>query len=282
MNPTQPIHAATEALESTERIGDFSVHPVASLFPMVTGQQQQDLLDSICRIGLQEPIVVHEGLLVDGRNRLRACYQLGRPFHTVEWSKVVVQCNNQWDVGDPDECPQTTVAEWILAKNIARRSLTEDQRAAIGGSYRMWQEKQDAKKRKEKAQFKKGKTGNAGGVPKAQADTISYPPDNTAEKNARSTVGKVAAATGVSHHKAAQVVKLIKAVEAGTAPKEDLELVKAGAKKLTDAVKPLKAEKPKPTLKESVQRDIRRVMDRYAVANHEEVKGYIREELWGT
>jgi len=269
-------------LKPLERIGDFDVHPVASIFPMMSAKEYDDLRVSICDLGLQDPIVIHEGLLVDGRNRLKACLETERPFRTVEWSKIVAHHHLRTGNGGFDDFPETSIDQWIMVKNIARRSISDDQRAVLWAQHGMWVAEEEAKESQKASQFEKGKTGNAGGVPKSQADINRYPPDNTAEKNARSTVGKVAAAANVSHRKAAQVVKLVKAVEAGTAPKEDLELVKAGAKKLTDAVRPLrpeKAEKPEPTLRESVTRDIKRLMDRYAVANHEEVKQIIKEYL---
>ncbi len=54
------------------------IHPAADLFPLITGQEFQDLCDSIGNNGLEIPVVLtHDGFLLDGRNRLRALYATG-------------------------------------------------------------------------------------------------------------------------------------------------------------------------------------------------------------
>lgn len=52
-------------------------HPYAELFPMMEGQCWADFVDSIKKLGQRVPIVVHEGQILDGRNRYRACVELG-------------------------------------------------------------------------------------------------------------------------------------------------------------------------------------------------------------
>lgn len=271
-------------MKPLERIGEYDVHPVASIFPMMSAKEYDDLRVSICDMGLQDPIVIHEGLLVDGRNRLKACLETERPFRTVEWSKVVAHHHLHTGVGGLDDFPATSVDGWIMARNIARRSITDDQRAMLWTEHGLWVAEEEARESLKSAQFQQGKSGNPTGKASEQANTDSYSPApkrDVAEMNSRSTVGKVATAAKVSHHRAAQAIKLVKAVEAGTAPKEDLELVKAGAKKLTDAVRHLRPERPAPTLREVVLQDLRRLMDKHAVADHEEVKQIIKEVLWG-
>ena len=48
-------------------------HPVAALLPMLSDDELAELADDIKQYGLIHPIVVQDGLLVDGRDRLRAC-----------------------------------------------------------------------------------------------------------------------------------------------------------------------------------------------------------------
>ena len=51
-----------------------TVHPLAAVFPMMTDDELQDLADDIREHGLLHPIVLDaDGVLIDGRNRLRAC-----------------------------------------------------------------------------------------------------------------------------------------------------------------------------------------------------------------
>jgi len=102
-----------------------------------------------------------------------------------------------------------------------------------------------AEKEKAKTQFAPGASGNPTGKAKKQVDTDSYPPASeperdTKEKNSRSTVGQIAAAAGVSHHKAAQAVALTTAAATNPEAKAALEGVKAGTLKLKDAVKVVK------------------------------------------
>ena len=52
----------------------IEVHPLAAVFPMMTDDELADLAADIKEHGLLHPIVLDaDGVLVDGRNRLRAC-----------------------------------------------------------------------------------------------------------------------------------------------------------------------------------------------------------------
>ena len=271
-------------MKTLEKIGEFQVHPVASLFPMAGEEEFYELIKSISSIGLQEPIVVHEGLLVDGRNRLKACIQVGIPARAVEWSSIV--SHNHYRAESPDDYDATSVDLWIMGKNIARRHLTMDQRVALWTQYNFWLDEELSRERQKATQFEKGQTGNeTGRRGKKQVDLNSGPPDKARDidqKHTNSTAGKIATATGSSRHKAEQAVKLVKAVEDGTAPKEDLDLVVSGLKKLNEAVKPLKPEKPdkpKPDLETTVLKSLQKLLDKFSVADHPRVKAVLIDAL---
>ena len=52
-------------------------HPIANLLPLTEGEQLDALVEDIRANGLQEPIVIYEGLILDGRNRKIACEKAG-------------------------------------------------------------------------------------------------------------------------------------------------------------------------------------------------------------
>jgi len=92
---------------------DTSIHPIANLFPSMTGEEFEQLKASISDIGQLEPIVTLNGQVIDGRHRLRACIELGiRP--------ILHERSN----GD-------NLAAFVCARNLHRRHLSSSQRAAL-------------------------------------------------------------------------------------------------------------------------------------------------------
>lgn len=93
---------------------EYAVHPAAAIFPMMTEEEIADLAEDIKANGLKHPIILgeYEGkeVLVDGRNRLKAC-ELGgiEP----EFQKL----NGEDQLA------------FILSTNVKRRHLNSGQRA---------------------------------------------------------------------------------------------------------------------------------------------------------
>lgn len=123
---------------ATEYINGIPVHPIASIFPMMSDEELKELADDIRANGLREPIVcAHMGdgfddeVLIDGRNRYRACLMAGvepkfRDLHTLP--------NVSADEG-ADFITEEAVASWILSQNLHRRHLTPSQRATLAVDY---------------------------------------------------------------------------------------------------------------------------------------------------
>lgn len=97
----------------------MDLHPLCTLFPRVEGESFDALVSDIRANGLREPITVHNGLILDGGNRYRACIAAGvtptfRPFN-----------------GD-------NIVTFVLSANLHRRHLTPGQQAAIVASAQDW------------------------------------------------------------------------------------------------------------------------------------------------
>jgi len=93
----------------------FDVHPVANKFPLMVGNEYQELVADIQERGQLHPVVLHNDQLLDGRNRLKACEELGITPTLIAWDA-------------PDG---VTAAEWIVSTNLQRRHLTSQQRAML-------------------------------------------------------------------------------------------------------------------------------------------------------
>lgn len=94
-------------------MNSLTIHPAAELFPSMTDEEFGGLVDDIQEHGQREAIVLWNGQLVDGRNRLRACEQLGLEPAFAEL--------------DEDTDP----IQWVLSCNLHRRHLTASQRAMV-------------------------------------------------------------------------------------------------------------------------------------------------------
>jgi len=87
-------------------------HELADIFPLMEGEEYEQLKEDIRKNGLLEPIYLYQKKILDGRNRYRACKELGIA------AKYVVYEGN-----DP--------LSFVVSKNIKRRHLNESQRAVI-------------------------------------------------------------------------------------------------------------------------------------------------------
>jgi ParB-like chromosome segregation protein Spo0J len=85
-------------------------HPLAEAFPLINGDEFEELVADIHKNGLLQPVIMHEGKILDGRNRWRACQRLGIP-HT----------EKKFTGEDP--------AAYVWAINAVRRQLTASQKA---------------------------------------------------------------------------------------------------------------------------------------------------------
>lgn len=116
---------------------NYELHPLCTLFPRLSGNEFESLCADIRNNGLRNPIVMHEGMILDGGNRYRACIEIGIEPDFVEF-----------DGGN--------LVSFVLSVNLHRRHLSAGQQAAIVASAQDWGNAQPANR--------PGKAGNVTGL----------------------------------------------------------------------------------------------------------------------
>ncbi len=90
----------------------YEFHPLANIFPMITGKAFAELVEDIRANGLREKIVLFDGKIGDGRNRYKACLKAG-----------VEPLFETYDGDDP--------LAYVLSANLHRRHLDDGQRSMV-------------------------------------------------------------------------------------------------------------------------------------------------------
>ncbi|MCF7765973.1 MAG: hypothetical protein K9N62_20080 [Verrucomicrobia bacterium] len=250
----------------------MKVHPAAEVFPMMEGEAFEEMVKSIEVWGQQVPCIKDGDVLIDGRNRHEACQHLGIATKFVEFRDVVKNYGH-WS-GRKHEYP--LISEFILALNVQRRHLTDEQKTAVAMKW-LPIYRSEAEEVKSQTKFKPGSSPNPGGKRKAEVDKDSCPPDprrDIKEKHANSTAGKLAKNTGLTLHQARQVIEIDKAAAAGVIPKEDLDAVIAGT---TKPVEVLKKIEPKATGKPKKSKILARLITLWKKATQEERNQFMKE-----
>lgn len=261
-------------MSDEEILCGYRVHPAATVFPLIDGDEFDGLVESIIRNGIQHPIVVRRGQgvdeLIDGRNRLRAVEAAREQGH-----KVAVPVVEWKDDG-------RNVAEWIWDTNAMRRQMTDDGIAiASAAIWPLIAKENEA--RREASKFDKAKATEAAKARHAVNTKTDSPQKRDAkEMNARSTVGQVAAKAGTSMHKARQAIAVQKAIEAGELPPETAKEVMAGKKKLREVAPKKPRVKKEPAVSsfrtmKAILADLRDLIAEWKNADHN--VELLREEL---
>ena len=97
----------------------YELHPLCTLFPRLNGSEFATLRDDIATNGLRAPIVLHDGMILDGGNRYRACLD----------AKVEPKFTN---------FAGGNLVSFVLSANLHRRHMTAGQQAAIVASATDW------------------------------------------------------------------------------------------------------------------------------------------------
>lgn len=102
---------------------NYEPHPLCTLFPRMDGTEFAALVADIRENGQREPIILHDGMILDGGNRYRACIEAG-----VEPQFM------QFGGGN--------LVTYVLSANLHRRHMTPGQQAAIVASAQDWAQAQ--------------------------------------------------------------------------------------------------------------------------------------------
>ena len=94
--------------------GAYQSHPAAEIFPLMNEAALKELADDIKANGLLEPIILHEGRILDGRNRNLACDLAGVPPRY-----------------EPANINGHSPTLYVVSKNLHRRHLTTDQKVDV-------------------------------------------------------------------------------------------------------------------------------------------------------
>ena len=99
-------------------MGKLEFHPLADIFPLMEGEEFDALVADIKANGLRESIKLYEGMILDGRNRYRACLAAGVYLSHHPIDDMLDVCNE-------------TPAAYVISANIHRRHLTAEQKREL-------------------------------------------------------------------------------------------------------------------------------------------------------
>lgn len=223
----------------------YEVHPVATIFPMMSNDELSGLISDIKENGQREPATFWKGKLIDGRNRAVACESLG----------IELDCCELDEDSDP--------VSWVVSHNLHRRHLTPSQRGMV--ALELESLLKPAARERQKAQADKGKEGGRGN--KKQTLTQNLGEGLSSDKHAGEASTQAAKALNVSRGTVenARIVK-----EQGS--KELIAAVKSGEVSVSKAAKVAKAhdkksqmaalnDKPAPKPERGVFDRLRKVFD---------------------
>ena len=127
---------------------EIKTHPAANSFPMMDKDRYGELVENIREHGQLEPITLCDGMILDGRNRYKACLELGIEPKTRNYD------------GDP--------WAYVWSMNGERRDLVAEQRYLIWKLCHEQSEAFQAEKRRiqEEANWKRSETQV--GIPKEE------------------------------------------------------------------------------------------------------------------
>jgi DNA modification methylase len=195
---------------------DRQYHEVANIFPLMSAEEYEALKVDIATNGLLEPVWLHpdDHSIIDGRNRHKACVDLGKAPKFRYWDK------------------QGSLVSFVVSLNLKRRHLNESQRAMVAAKIANMQQG---------ARTDVQPSANLQKVRQSEAAKIL----NVSERS-------VASAKSIRDHGTPELIKAVESgkVAVSTAakiaqapPKEQVVIVAQGPKQIVKAAKEIQEEK---------------------------------------
>jgi hypothetical protein len=114
---TNAIHRlGVEAVEEVFDYNNLVAHDLAGLMPLIEGKKFEELIESV-RNGLQYPIILFEGKILDGRNRYRALRTIAHVFTAADFEVFE---------GSRDEAETK-----VIDLNMIRRQMTNKDKEEV-------------------------------------------------------------------------------------------------------------------------------------------------------
>ena len=87
---------------------EYDFHELANEYPLIEGDEFDNLVEDIRKHGILDPIMLHQGKILDGRNRYRAAKECGHRFTACDFKYLLSTI-------DPEE--------YVSSRNDHRRNL---------------------------------------------------------------------------------------------------------------------------------------------------------------
>lgn len=166
-------------------IGDVPIHPAADVFPLMDGDEFAELCESIQKHGIRQPVIYCDGMLLDGRNRVRAARLSG--IATANIPSV-----NIGDDVDP--------FEFAWSQNCERLNYAPGLKAEIRVKILAASEAFRVERTRAAEEANRRRSEKQKGIPKSVKAEERLPPDGGTRSDPRknSAAAKLAKAAGVS------------------------------------------------------------------------------------
>lgn len=95
---------------------EYEFHELANEYPLIEGDEFENLAENIGKHGIHEPIVLYQGRILDGRNRYRAAKACGHRFTERDFKNL---------------SPGLDPEEFVSSRNDHRRNLDTKQKREL-------------------------------------------------------------------------------------------------------------------------------------------------------